>query len=82
MALDVRPLTATLGADVSGVDMADVDGSTLEALHRAWLDYKVLVCAIRTSPPRSTSPSDGCSATSRSTLSRCTAGLVPTTRRS
>jgi len=43
MALDVRPLTATLGADVSGVDMADVDGSTLEALHRAWLDYKVLV---------------------------------------
>ena len=43
MALDVRPLTATLGADVSGVDMADVDGLTLEALHRAWLDYKVLV---------------------------------------
>ena len=43
MALDVRPLTATLGADVSGVDMADVDGSTLEALHRAWLDHKVLV---------------------------------------
>ena len=43
MALDVRPLTATLGADVSGVDMADVDGLTLEALHRAWLDHKVLV---------------------------------------
>ena len=38
MALDVRPLTATLGADVSGVDMADVAGSTLEALQQAWQD--------------------------------------------
>jgi len=40
---EVRPITATLGAEVSGVDMADVDGETLEQLRKAWLDHKVLV---------------------------------------
>lgn len=43
MSIDVRPLTATLGAEVSGYDMANVDGSTFDALHQAWLDHKVLV---------------------------------------
>ena len=42
-ALEIRPLTATLGAEVVGVDLADVDGSTLDAIRQAWLDHKVLV---------------------------------------
>ncbi len=43
MAIEVRPITATLGAEISGVDMADVSGETLEQLRTAWLDHKVLV---------------------------------------
>ncbi len=43
MAIEVRPITATLGAEISGVDMADVSGETLEQLRKAWLDHKVLV---------------------------------------
>lgn len=43
MPIDVRPITATLGAEVSGVDMADLDAETLEELRKAWLDHKVLV---------------------------------------
>ena len=37
MAIEVRPITATLGAEISGVDMADVSGETLEHLRKAWL---------------------------------------------
>ena len=43
MAIEVRPITATLGAEVSGVDMGSVDAETLEQLRKAWLDHKVLV---------------------------------------
>ena len=43
MAIEVRPITATLGAEISGVDMADVSGETLEQMRKAWLDHKVLV---------------------------------------
>ena len=43
MSLNVRPLTATLGAEVSGFDMADVDGETFDHLRKVWLDHKVLV---------------------------------------
>ena len=35
MAIEVRPITATLGAEISGVDMADVSGETLEQLRKA-----------------------------------------------
>ena len=31
MGFEVRPITAALGAEVSGVDMADVDGEMLES---------------------------------------------------
>ncbi|MDE0066846.1 MAG: TauD/TfdA family dioxygenase [Acidimicrobiaceae bacterium] len=43
MGMEVSPITATLGAEISGVDIADIDGVTLEDLKKAWLDYKVLV---------------------------------------
>ncbi len=43
MAIDIRPLTATLGAEVSGVDMANTDGATRDELRKAWIDHKVLV---------------------------------------
>ena len=43
MAIEVRPITATLGAEISGVYMADISGETLEQLRKAWLDHKVLV---------------------------------------
>ena len=43
MTVEVRPITATLGAEVTGIDMADVDGPTLDAIRKAWLDHKVLV---------------------------------------
>ena len=43
MAFEVRPLTATLGAEVFGVDLANVDDATRDDLRKAWLDHKVLV---------------------------------------
>ncbi len=43
MAIDVKRITATLGAEVSGVDLAEVDADTFEQLRKAWLDHKVLV---------------------------------------
>lgn len=43
MGIAVRPITGTLGAEVSGIDLADVDAETLEQLRKAWLDHKVLV---------------------------------------
>lgn len=43
MSIDLRPITATLGAEVSGIDMANADGETLDQLRKAWLDHKVLV---------------------------------------
>ncbi len=43
MAITVEPLTATIGAEVGGVDLGDVDGDTFEALRKAFIDHKVLV---------------------------------------
>jgi taurine dioxygenase len=43
MAIEIKPLTATLGAEITGVDMANPDEGTLAELRRAWLDHKVLV---------------------------------------
>lgn len=40
--LEIHPVTATIGAEVRGINLADVDGQTKEALHKAWLQWKVL----------------------------------------
>ncbi len=42
MALDVQPLTATIGAEVFGIDLAEVSADQLDELRKAWLDWKVL----------------------------------------
>ncbi|MCH7788713.1 MAG: TauD/TfdA family dioxygenase [Acidobacteria bacterium] len=43
MSIEVQPMTATLGAEVTGMDMADVDAGVIDELRKAWLDHKVLV---------------------------------------
>jgi taurine dioxygenase len=39
---EVRPLGATIGAELHGVDLAKLDDATFAELHAAWLDYKVV----------------------------------------
>jgi taurine dioxygenase len=46
--MDLHPITATLGAEVTGVDLADPSAEMIDELRKAWLDHKVLV--IRNQP--------------------------------
>jgi alpha-ketoglutarate-dependent taurine dioxygenase len=39
----VLPTTAALGAEIVGGDLRALDDSTFPAIHRAWLDYQVLL---------------------------------------
>src|SRR3954465_6677690 len=41
-AIDVRPLSGCIGAEVVGVDLAHVDDATWEAIHAEWLEHLVL----------------------------------------
>src|SRR3954465_386782 len=41
-AVEVVPFDAGLGADIRGVDLAQLDDVTFVAIKRAWLDHKVL----------------------------------------
>ncbi|NNE72310.1 MAG: taurine dioxygenase, partial [Acidimicrobiales bacterium] len=42
MGISFEPLTASIGAVVHGVDLADVDADTVEEIRKGWLDYQVL----------------------------------------
>ncbi|MGI9603663.1 MAG: TauD/TfdA dioxygenase family protein [Acidimicrobiales bacterium] len=42
MPIDVQPMTATIGAEVFGIDLADVSAEEVDELRKAWLDWKVL----------------------------------------
>jgi len=41
-ALDIRPISGALGAEVLGVDLADLDDATWSAVRTAWLEHLVL----------------------------------------
>lgn len=43
MGLELRKMTASIGAEVIGVDLATIDDETLAAIQAAWLQHKVLV---------------------------------------
>ncbi len=42
MTLDIQPVTASIGAEVRGIDLGAVTDDDLENLRKAWLDWKVL----------------------------------------
>jgi taurine dioxygenase len=41
--LDIRPMTGALGAEIYGLDVRSIDGTTFDQIYQAWLDYSVLV---------------------------------------
>lgn len=41
-AVRVRPLSATIGADIEGVDLARLDDAAFAAIEQAWMDHLVL----------------------------------------
>jgi taurine dioxygenase len=41
--MHLRPTGAALGATVEGVDLSTIDPDTFATIHRAWLDYQVLL---------------------------------------
>lgn len=43
MAIECHPITGTLGAEVTGVDLANPTDGMIDDLKKAWLDHKVLV---------------------------------------
>ena len=38
----VEPLTGTIGAEIAGVDLRELDAELISELHDAWMDHKVL----------------------------------------
>jgi taurine dioxygenase len=40
--IDLRPISGTLGAEVSGIDCRRIDDATFEQIHAALLEYQVL----------------------------------------
>ena len=40
--IQVEPLTPTIGATVSGVDLSQLDDATFDEIHAAWMEHLVL----------------------------------------
>jgi taurine dioxygenase len=50
--LQIRPIAGALGAEIAGIDLAeDLDGSTIAAIRRAWLEHLVIFFRRQTLPP-------------------------------
>jgi taurine dioxygenase len=50
--LQIRPIAGALGAELAGIDLAeDLDGSTIAAIRRAWLEHLVIFFRRQTLPP-------------------------------
>ena len=41
--IEVTPIAGTMGAEISGVDLAALDDATFDELYQAWLRYQVVV---------------------------------------
>jgi taurine dioxygenase len=41
--IDIRPLSAALGAEIRNIDLADVNGTAFEAIRQAWREHLVLL---------------------------------------
>ncbi|MEE3095254.1 MAG: TauD/TfdA family dioxygenase, partial [Pseudomonadota bacterium] len=42
MTLKITPLSGTIGAEISGIDLRKLSNSEFDAVHRAFLDHAVL----------------------------------------
>ncbi len=42
MALEVRPLTPTVGAEISGADLVDLSGDQFDEIRRALIEHLVI----------------------------------------
>ena len=40
--MEVRPLTKAIGAEITGVDLADLDDSAVDEIRRVWLEHSVV----------------------------------------
>ena len=40
--IQVEPVTGSIGAEISGVDLRDIDDDLIAELHDAWMEHKVL----------------------------------------
>lgn len=41
--IEIVPCSAAIGAEIRGVDLANIDEATFEAIHRAWLEHLILL---------------------------------------
>ena len=49
--ISVEPLTPTIGAEISGVDLGNLDDETFEEIHNAWMKHLVLFFRDQTLTP-------------------------------
>ena len=50
--ITVEPISGSLGAEVSGVDITDLDQETYAEIHKAFLAHNVIFFATRNSHPK------------------------------